>query len=151
MDETQTLAALALRELLDNPDRNDWDELLAANRALIREIASCIFAEPDGGHPRSARPRRWALTWNFWRVGRRKGHAKMRLLVATLTIALLAGTASAQNAGGKGRNSSQNAGQQKADQQEKKAADNAYKAGLKIIPDPNEKYDPWRNIRRPQR
>jgi hypothetical protein len=41
MDETQTLAAYALRELLDNPDRNDWDELLAANgnRALIKAIA----------------------------------------------------------------------------------------------------------------
>ena len=71
--------------------------------------------------------------------------------VATLTIALLAGTATAQSVGGKGRNSSQNTGQQKADQQDKKAADDAYKAGLKIIPDPNEKYDPWRNIRRPQR
>jgi hypothetical protein len=75
----------------------------------------------------------------------------MRLLVATLTIALLAGTANAQSVGGKGRNSSQNTRQQKADQQDKKAADDAYKASLKIIPDPNEKYDPWRNIRRSQR
>jgi hypothetical protein len=40
MDEMQTLAVLALRELLDNPDRNDWDELLAANRALINAIAT---------------------------------------------------------------------------------------------------------------
>ena len=38
MDETQTLAVQALHELLDNPDRNDWDELLAANRALIKAI-----------------------------------------------------------------------------------------------------------------
>jgi hypothetical protein len=38
MDETQTLAARALRELLDNPDRDDWDELLAANRALLKAI-----------------------------------------------------------------------------------------------------------------
>ena len=38
MDETQTLAAQALRELLDDPDRDDWDELLAANRALIKAI-----------------------------------------------------------------------------------------------------------------
>jgi hypothetical protein len=29
MDETQNLAVRALRELLDIPDRNDWDELLA--------------------------------------------------------------------------------------------------------------------------
>src|ERR1700693_5403320 len=39
MDETQNLAVQALRELLDNPDRDDWDELLAANRALIKAIA----------------------------------------------------------------------------------------------------------------
>jgi hypothetical protein len=74
----------------------------------------------------------------------------MRLLAATLTIALLAGPAYAQNAGGmggKGRNSSQNTEQQKADQQKKKATDDAYKAGLKIIPDAQEKYDPWRNVR----
>jgi len=32
MDETQTLAVQALRELLDNPERDDWDELVAANR-----------------------------------------------------------------------------------------------------------------------
>jgi hypothetical protein len=74
----------------------------------------------------------------------------MRLLVATLTIGLLAFPAYAQNArgmGGKGRNSSQDTEQQKAEQQKRKAADDAYKAGLKIIPDANEKYDPWRNIR----
>jgi hypothetical protein len=40
MDETQTLAARALRELLDNPERDDWDELLAANRALLKAIAT---------------------------------------------------------------------------------------------------------------
>jgi hypothetical protein len=34
------LAVRALRELLDNPDRDDWDELLAANRALIKAIAA---------------------------------------------------------------------------------------------------------------
>jgi hypothetical protein len=38
MDETQTLAARALRELLDSPERDDWDELLAANRALLKAI-----------------------------------------------------------------------------------------------------------------
>jgi len=41
MNETQTVAVQALRELLDNPEREDWDELVAANRALIRAIASC--------------------------------------------------------------------------------------------------------------
>jgi hypothetical protein len=35
-----SLAVRALRELLDNPDRDDWDELLAANRALIKAIAA---------------------------------------------------------------------------------------------------------------
>src|SRR4029077_20485625 len=38
MDETQDLAARALRDLLDDPERTDWDELLAANRALIKAI-----------------------------------------------------------------------------------------------------------------
>jgi hypothetical protein len=37
MDETQT-ALQALRELLDNPDRVDWDKLAAASRALIKAI-----------------------------------------------------------------------------------------------------------------
>jgi hypothetical protein len=40
MDETQTFAVQALRELLDDPNRTDWDELLAANRALIKAIAT---------------------------------------------------------------------------------------------------------------
>jgi hypothetical protein len=34
MDETQPLAVLALRELLDNPDRTDWGELLAQTARL---------------------------------------------------------------------------------------------------------------------
>jgi hypothetical protein len=34
VDGMQTLAVLALRELLDNPGRDDWDDLVAANRAL---------------------------------------------------------------------------------------------------------------------
>jgi hypothetical protein len=34
------LALRTMRELLDNPDRDDWDELLAANRALIKAIAT---------------------------------------------------------------------------------------------------------------
>jgi hypothetical protein len=34
----QTFAVRALRDLLYNPERNDWDELLAANRALIKAI-----------------------------------------------------------------------------------------------------------------
>jgi hypothetical protein len=40
-DAFELAAVRALRELLDNPDRNDWDELIAANRALIEAIATC--------------------------------------------------------------------------------------------------------------
>jgi hypothetical protein len=40
MYETQTIAAQALCELLDDSDRDDWDELLAANRALIKAIVT---------------------------------------------------------------------------------------------------------------
>jgi hypothetical protein len=78
MDETQDLGLRALRELFDDPERNDWDEVLAANRALIKAIETGepmtrrtraslpnIFARPDGGNARSARPRSRALTWNL--------------------------------------------------------------------------------------
>jgi hypothetical protein len=77
----------------------------------------------------------------------------MRYLIALLILAVLAGSAHAQavggggKGGGKGRNAPQNTEQQKADQQKKKAAEDAYKAGLKRIPDPKEKYDPWRDAR----
>ena len=77
----------------------------------------------------------------------------MKILVAVLALSLLASPAYAQNVGGmggkggKGRNAPQNSEQQKADQQKKKAAEDAYKAGLKMIPDPKEKFDPWKNAR----
>ena len=78
----------------------------------------------------------------------------MRILAAVLTFVLVASPLCAQNAGGlgggrgggKGR-ASQNSEQQKADQQKKKAAEDAYKTGLKVIPDAKEKYDPWKNAR----
>jgi hypothetical protein len=79
----------------------------------------------------------------------------MRILTAVLALVLVMGPpVYAQNAGGmgggrgggKGR-TSQNPEQQKADQQKKKAAEDAYKAGLKMIPDAKEKYDPWKNAR----
>jgi hypothetical protein len=38
--ETQILAAWALRELLDNPGRDDWDDLVASYRALMEAIAT---------------------------------------------------------------------------------------------------------------
>ena len=82
----------------------------------------------------------------------------MRFLAAVLALALLASPAHAQNmggmgggtggkGGGKGRNSPQNTEQQRADQQKKKAAEDAYKAGLQRIPDAKGKYDPWRDAR----
>jgi hypothetical protein len=81
----------------------------------------------------------------------------MRIFVVTLIIALLAGSAFAQNmgggggfggkGGGKARNSSQNTENQKADQEKKKAAEDAYRAGLQRIPVSKEQYDPWRNAR----
>jgi hypothetical protein len=40
MYETQILAARALRDLLNKPDRNDWNELLALVRALQNAIAT---------------------------------------------------------------------------------------------------------------
>ena len=74
-----------------------------------------------------------------------------------LTLALLVASACAQGigsggmggggkGGGKGRNA-QNTEKQKADQQKNKAAEAAYKAGLKAIPEAKEKYDPWQNAR----
>jgi len=80
----------------------------------------------------------------------------VKILVAALALVLLASPAYAQNVGGmggmggkggKGRNAAQNSEQQKADQQKKKAAEDAYKAGLKMIPDAKEKFDPWKNAR----
>jgi hypothetical protein len=38
MDERLTLALQALSELLDNPDRDDWDKLVVASRTLIKAI-----------------------------------------------------------------------------------------------------------------
>ena len=80
----------------------------------------------------------------------------MRILAAVLVLVLVMGPpVYAQNAGGlgggrgggKGRPSQNSEQQQKADQQKKKAAEDAYKAGLKMIPDAKEKYDPWKNAR----
>ena len=77
----------------------------------------------------------------------------MRILVAVLAPVLLASPVYAQNMGGmggkggRGQNAPQSSEQQKADQQKKKAAEDAYKAGLKTIPDAKEKFDPWKNTR----
>jgi hypothetical protein len=77
----------------------------------------------------------------------------MRILLAVLAIAALAGTAQAQEGGGgmgggghKGRGAGQNT-QQKADPKKQKEIDEAFKAGVTRIPDPKEKYDPWKIAR----
>jgi hypothetical protein len=66
---------------------------------------------------------------------------------------LLVSPVYAQNAGGmgggrggKGR-AAQNSEQQKADQEKNKAAEDAYRAGLKMIPDAKERHDPCKNAR----
>jgi hypothetical protein len=87
----------------------------------------------------------------------------MKIFAAVLALVILVGPVYAQNAGGLGgggmggggmggrgggkRQPAQNSEQQKADQEKKKAAEAAYKAGLKMIPDAKEKYDPWKNAR----
>jgi hypothetical protein len=78
----------------------------------------------------------------------------MRILAAVLALALLVSPVYAQNAGGMGGMGGKGGGkraansdQQKVDQQKNKAAEDAYKAGLKMIPDAKEKYDPWKNAR----
>jgi hypothetical protein len=59
MYETQSLAVRALRELLDNPDRDNWDEILAANRAqetpLRQEFGKPAVEGGAGGRPRAIR------------------------------------------------------------------------------------------------
>lgn len=77
----------------------------------------------------------------------------MRILAGVLAVLLLVSSVYAQNAGGmggrgggKGR-AAQNTEPQKADQAKKRAAEDAYRAGLKTIPDAKEKYDPWKNAR----
>jgi nitrate reductase cytochrome c-type subunit len=79
----------------------------------------------------------------------------MRILAAALALVLLVSPVYAQNAGGMGgmggkgggKRAAQNSDQQKVDQKKQKAAEDAYKAGLKMIPDAKEKYDPWKNAR----
>lgn len=74
----------------------------------------------------------------------------MRILLAALAIAVLAGTSGAQEMGGgrKGRGASQSGQQQQADQQRKqKAIDDAYKSAISRIPDSKTKYDPWKSVR----
>jgi hypothetical protein len=80
----------------------------------------------------------------------------MRILLSILlVIAVVAGTAletayAQENSGLTGRkgHGAQNTAQSQADKQKKnKAVDEAYKSAVKRIPDPKEKYDPWKTAR----
>jgi len=76
----------------------------------------------------------------------------MRVISVALALAIVTGSAFAQSmrdtgSGGKGRHAAQNAEQQKIDEEKKKAAEDAYKAALKSIPDSKVKNDPWRGVR----
>jgi uncharacterized protein YdeI (BOF family) len=79
----------------------------------------------------------------------------MRFISVALALAIVTGSAFAQETGGvgsmkgegKGRHAAQNSEQQKVDQAKKKAAEDAYKAALKSIPDSKVKDDPWRGVR----
>jgi hypothetical protein len=82
-------------------------------------------------------------------LNRQKGSG-MRILLAVLAIALLAGTADAQEMGGrggKGRGPAPNGGDQQKTEQQKKQIDDAYKSAIGRIPDPKTKYDPWKTAR----
>ena len=75
----------------------------------------------------------------------------MRIFLAMLAIAALAGTADAQDfggrGGGKGRGGPAENGDPKKTEQQKKQIDDAYKSAIGRIPDPKTKYDPWKTAR----
>ncbi len=79
----------------------------------------------------------------------------MKFVSVALALVIVTGSAFAQEmrdtggmkGGGKGRHAAQNSEQQKVDQEKKKAAEDAYKASLKSIPDSKTKDDPWRGVR----
>lgn len=73
----------------------------------------------------------------------------MRVVLAVLTIAVMAGAVHAQDAGvggHKGRGSQAKTDQSQKTDQQKKAVDDAYRAAVKGIPD-KDKPDPWKNAR----
>jgi hypothetical protein len=96
------------------------------------------------------------LTVAFLRT-RQAPEADMRILLSVLlATAVVAGAAfeaayaqNTENSGLTGRKGKgQNAAESQADKQKKtKAIDDAYKSAVTRIPDPKEKYDPWKNAR----
>jgi len=82
----------------------------------------------------------------------------MRFLSVALALVIVTGSAVAQETQdtggvrgvggeGSGRHAAQSPEQQKVDRDKKKAAEDAYKAALKGIPDSKIKDDPWRGVR----
>jgi hypothetical protein len=85
----------------------------------------------------------------------------MRLLSVALVLAIVTGSAVAQETPdtgsvrgvrgvggeGSGRHAAPSPEQQKIDWEKKKAAEAAYRAALKSIPDAKIKDDPWRGVR----
>jgi hypothetical protein len=83
----------------------------------------------------------------------------MRFVSVALALAIVTGSAVAQEMRdtggvrgvtgvGSGRHAAQDSEQQKkVDPAKKKAAEDAYKAALKGIPDSKTKVDPWRGVR----
>ena len=82
----------------------------------------------------------------------------MRFVPVALVLAIVTGSAVAQEmrdtggvrgvgGEGSGRHAAQSPEQQKVDRDKKKAAEDAYKAALKGIPDSKIKDDPWRGVR----
>jgi len=87
-----------------------------------------------------------------------EGKADMRFLSVALALAVLAGSAVAQEGRdtggvrgvggpGSGRHAAESAEQQKIKQEKKKATEDGYNAAMKGIPDSKAKADPWRGVR----
>jgi len=82
----------------------------------------------------------------------------MRFVSVALAFAIVTGSAVAQEGRdtggvrgvggqGSGRHAAPSPEQQKINQEKKKAAEDAYKAAVKGIPDSKDKADPWRGVR----
>jgi hypothetical protein len=78
----------------------------------------------------------------------------MRIFIAAMAIALLTVQANAQANGAGGINAAAGAGragrppeETKVDPAKQKADEKAYKDGLKRVPDPDRKFDPWGAVR----
>jgi hypothetical protein len=88
----------------------------------------------------------FAMIWVQIGMGSRdEAEDRMRALTAAVAIlALIAMPAQAQMGGGKKHQVDDS---KKSDQSKKKVDEKAYKAALEKIPEPKEKYDPWRVAR----